>query len=551
MIGMFGSIVLVCSREAVDLTRVGQPAGMAFLADHDGTIPIGKVRRTSVKGGSVYASVDLVSTKRNAGYLEELRGGLRDGTSPGFLVHAAEITEIDDGDYLARITLWEPYEISSTPIPRNPSVGILKLDCSPSNKSASNEGAFGVDLSAGQRSKAPAVSHSKVPSTRTAEKRSDISAIGRACVSPVTLTAEGRRKKVLDQEAKLDERLIDLSKREIALTDAEAKPATGAPKPLAEALLSLAAHATNPSTPAPDLPGVEITSGRVNHLMGRIPAASAALTSSDVVGSEIQTVEVGDIQPQGRRARRLLGLCRQAAPKFGSQSFPVMTSAPASGMIVDGGAPLALTDAMFANPSPVARPHQGQARASYSLQSLIQGGAQFKEMVDSSLAVALADLMAGQLVAGTGVAPSLTGLLHTADTESVEYMATNRGAATMFRAASDLLDDQTYGPEGRLAWLIATSLYREARMTLREPGTGSYVIEDSQVLGETLALKNGDLGVNQAILFDASYVVFCIWDSMDVVIDAITSPGNVKITLTAWFDAVPLRPQSIIVVDQA
>ena len=145
---MFGSLVLVCSREAVDLSRVGQPSGMAFLADHNGGNPIGKVRRTSVKGGYVYASVDLVSTTRSEPYLEELRGGLRDGTSPGFLVHAAEITEMDDGEVLARITLWEPYEISSTPIPRNPNVGLLRLDGSPSNKSASNEGASGVDLSA-------------------------------------------------------------------------------------------------------------------------------------------------------------------------------------------------------------------------------------------------------------------------------------------------------------------------------------------------------------------------------------------------------------------
>ena len=284
-------------------------------------------------------------------------------------------------------------------------------------------------------------------------------------------------------ESRVDAKLVDLSRREIAMADAEAKPATGAPLSLGETLQALCSLATNPSGPTPKLPGVEITSGRVNHLMGRIPAASAALTGADVFGSEIQTVEVGDIQPQGRRARRLLSLCRQAAPAFGSQSFPIMTSAPASGMIQDGGAPLAITDAVFSNPSPVATPHQGQTRTSFSLQSLIQGGSQFREMVDSSLAVALADLMAGQLVAGDGLTPSLTGLLTIAGTGSTSYLPTNRGGAESFRAAEDALDNITYGPEGRLVFLVATSLFREARKTLREPGTGSYVVEDGRVLG--------------------------------------------------------------------
>ena len=47
------------------------------------------------------------------------------------------------------------------------------------------------------------------------------------------------------------------------------------------------------------MPGVEVTAARRNHLISKVPTASLALTSSDVLGSEIETKEAGDIQPPG------------------------------------------------------------------------------------------------------------------------------------------------------------------------------------------------------------------------------------------------------------
>ena len=543
--GLFGPMRLAVTRDAIDVSRVTAPSGLPLLADHEMARPLGRVLRTEIHNGYAYAEAMLPSVSRSEPFLEELRAGLRDGVSPGMYLLAVDFVE-EDGEIVENVTRWGVYEISSVTTPRLKEIGLISLEKTGDKASLTH----GPNRAA--RSVPVDLSRIGKRKTRTVVKRSDISAIGRAPVIPVpTQTREQRRVTMSEIESRVDAKLADLSRREIALLDAEANAPTGAPKPLAEVLLSLAAHATNPSTPAPDLPGVEITSSRVNHLQGRVPSATLALTSSDVYGSAIQTVEVGDLQPQGRRARRLLGLCRQAAPAYGSQSFPVMTSAPASGMIVDGVAPLALTDAMFANPSPAAHPHQGQVRACFTMQSLKQGGAQFEEMVHSSLQVALADLIAGQLVAGDGLSPSLTGLLTIAGTGSTSYLPTNRGGAESFRSAQDALDDITYGPEGRLAFLVATSLFREARKTLREPGTGDYVIEDGQVLGEIPALKSGDLGSNQAILADFSYIVLAVWDQASLVVDAITSPGNIKISVTQAFDVVPLRPNAIIVMDQA
>ena len=59
-------------------------------------------------------------------YLKEVRAGLRKGISPGFLVHEAKPSERPDaGQYDLDIVLWEPYEISSTGIPRNSKARIV------------------------------------------------------------------------------------------------------------------------------------------------------------------------------------------------------------------------------------------------------------------------------------------------------------------------------------------------------------------------------------------------------------------------------------------
>ena len=51
---------------------------------------------------------------------------------------------------------------------------------------------------------------------------------------------------------------------------------------------------------------------------------------------------------------------------------------------------------------------------------------------------------------------------------------------------------------------------------------------------------------------DAEYLAFCSVGSWSTLfIDAVTDPGNVKITLSAWFDLVPIRASAVVLMDQA
>ena len=46
-------------------------------------------------------------------------------------------------------------------------------------------------------------------------------------------------------------------------------------------------------------------------------------------------------------------------------------------------------------------------------------------------------------------------------------------------------------------------------MTLREPGTGEFVLSNGRVLGEYPVFKSSDLTDNQALLMDLEYLAFC------------------------------------------
>ena len=559
MPSLFGSMRLRVDRDSVDLSRLSSPSGLAFLAGHDGDAPLGQITRAEIHDGVAYASVRLESTTRSEPFLEELRQGIRDGISPGFLILKAEFVEEDD-DVVMLITRWQPYEVSSTPIPRMMSASLLRIDGSPSNNQASHEGArSGVDLSAGakMRSKAQQSVLNAAPDARTAEQflsqNFSSHTPGRARVTEPTPTTVERAKRMSEIETRVDAKLADLSRREMALTDAEAAPATGAPLALDKTILALAGLASNPSAPTPKMPGVSVQAATRGHVSAQVPVKTlAALTGATVYGSEIESPsERGDIQPQGRRASRLLGLMRQVSVTYGSKSLPTLSNAPASGMVLDGAPPITLVDATFQDPSPQANFHMGQVRSSYSQIAVIQGGETFAALIDDSLRAEMASLMASQIIAGDGISPNVRGIVNTPGILTSEYQSTNRGTAGTFREAEDVLESAEYGPESRPVWILSPALYRTARMTLREAGSGEFVVSNDRVLGEYPVFKSGDLTDSQAMLADLEYLAFAQWDMVDLVVDMITAPGNAKITLSAWFDLAVIRPSAVVLMEQA
>lgn len=116
--------VLEVTTKAVRLDRLN--GGAPFLNTHSsydlGDI-IGSVVRASAKiaGGKGTATVKLSSDPAHAGIVGNIRDGVISNVSVGYLVHAVEKTEADDGTLPTwRVTDWEPIEISAVPIPADP-----------------------------------------------------------------------------------------------------------------------------------------------------------------------------------------------------------------------------------------------------------------------------------------------------------------------------------------------------------------------------------------------------------------------------------------------
>ena len=125
MPGLFGSIRLKCTLESVDLARL--KAGLiAFLADHNSEKIIGKVVSMAVEGGSVYAIADVYDFQRSHEIVKEIRSAARNGVSPGFIPKKYEKDPDGDGAMPYMITAWQPYEVSSTAIPRGLSALVLE-----------------------------------------------------------------------------------------------------------------------------------------------------------------------------------------------------------------------------------------------------------------------------------------------------------------------------------------------------------------------------------------------------------------------------------------
>ena len=122
--GLFGEIKLACTRDAIDLERL-RMGQLSFCIDHDTSAPIGRIVKASIRERSLYADAEIANTPFAKAKLLEIDEGIRVGVSPGFIVNELRAVERDEPDYSddnLRIVVerWQPYELSSTPIPRNP-----------------------------------------------------------------------------------------------------------------------------------------------------------------------------------------------------------------------------------------------------------------------------------------------------------------------------------------------------------------------------------------------------------------------------------------------
>ena len=164
MESFMGTIQLQIDAESVDLSRLS--GGVLSLAvDHDTSKLMGRVVEATIYPGRLDMLAEVSTTATATEAMAEISDLTRAGFSPGFLIEKVRILDEDDESYdpdqYMQIVCekWEPYEISSTAIPRNPSArlrGIASMNRNGSNavmdapEILHREDLIGLSLAAGR-----------------------------------------------------------------------------------------------------------------------------------------------------------------------------------------------------------------------------------------------------------------------------------------------------------------------------------------------------------------------------------------------------------------
>ena len=162
MQSFMGTLALRINPDAVDLSRL--ESGLLSLAiDHDAGKLMGRVFEATIGSGQLAMLAEVSDTPTATNTMAEIADLTRQGFSPGFIIHATEVIDPDHPDYDEKemfqieVTRWEPFEISSTSIPRNPNARLRGVASMNSNAMMDapeilhREDMVGLSLAAGRQ----------------------------------------------------------------------------------------------------------------------------------------------------------------------------------------------------------------------------------------------------------------------------------------------------------------------------------------------------------------------------------------------------------------
>ena len=550
MPGAMGPIRLRVGPENVVQRRIGL-GRVSYLADHDDTKLLGLAVSGRVGRDKVaYATVEIRPTANNRNLIEELDAGLRDGTSPGFIVH--EVKVLADGDpgydrnemFQFDVTRWEIYEVSSTPIPRNPSVGLLRTATvtAPERPRAARVTAAGPRTTR----KAPA-------RPRTTPRRTLDSGLEREGSPPPKrqLAIPLQRDYMKEQHVAITASLASLGGSSTSPQEQE-----GA-SPLGQ-LLTLAA--------SPKVPQLHHKVGDVEMMMsdGRgwckiplalamqpAPVARAAFTTSSpglVVGEDAG----GPVRQvsEDRSVSAILDTVTQITGLQGDALPAELTEDNALASWVAEGAAASYADLSVTDYGDALKPKTARVSTSFSLQLSIQGGVRFEQAVDAHLRRALRKLIVGGILVGSGINNQPTGVTATTGVAVSEYIAADKAKLETFFDAEAMLDGET---DARKRWIMASDLYNLARRTSVQPlptNSDRRVIDRSFVAGETPANSTDLLPDGTGVFGAWADCVLFSWEETLIILDKISTPGLVKVTLQAYVNC-HVRPGSFAILRAA
>ena len=141
MVAFLGTLALRINPDSVDLGRVAKGI-MSLAIDHNTSELMGRITEATIHEGRLDMRAEVSNTATATEVMSEIDDLTRAGFSPGFLIHETKIIDPDHPDYdenavvQIEVTRWEPYEISSSAVPRNPNArlrGVASMNSNGTN----------------------------------------------------------------------------------------------------------------------------------------------------------------------------------------------------------------------------------------------------------------------------------------------------------------------------------------------------------------------------------------------------------------------------------
>ena len=202
-------------------------------------------------------------------------------------------------------------------------------------------------------------------------------------------------------------------------------------------------------------------------------------------------------------------------------------------------------------------PHMLSAQVEISKQSLIQTSGWVERQIRMLLARQFRSQINNYLLNGSGLSDQPTGLITTASLPTISSPGTL--ANVNWEDVVDVEEkvDNEWVPEMGRLWVIGRAAYKKLLTTLKGGSASSEYILDASGTRTTrtlmgyLALKSSfaaETGTDKGHILYGNFMDLCVgfWDGFEVVIDAVTKPALVIITIMVFWDTVVKRKASFV-----
>ena len=202
-------------------------------------------------------------------------------------------------------------------------------------------------------------------------------------------------------------------------------------------------------------------------------------------------------------------------------------------------------------------PHQMSANVNISKQAIIQTSGWIERQIRMLLARQFRSQINNYLLIGTGLNNQPSGL------QTTTNLPTTSGGTLATLNWSDVVDheeivDNAWIPEMGRCWVMSNASYAQHLKTEKATNTGIFLLDKNMPLMSYDAIKSSFLLDSGSITpntpatstvtakgrvifgnFLDQFVGF--WDGFEIVVEGITSPAEVKITIIVWWDTVTKR----------